>query len=121
MRGMKIYLAGDMRSGWQDKLIALLPEGVEAIDPRKHGLADPAEYTTWDLAGVRRADAVVVFMDPANPSGFGLSIECGYGFALDKRIIFVDQMGVDWRSRYFDMLRQVSTVVRTFEEAVAAL
>lgn len=116
---MKVYLAGDMKSNWQDRLIPLLPAGVEAIDPRKHGLADPAAYTQWDLDGVARADAVIVYMDPSNPSGYGLSIEAGYARGLGKRIIFVDQMGADWRSKYFEMLRQIAIVVRTFHAAAA--
>lgn len=106
-----------MRSGWQDQFAALLPQTVELIDPRSHGLADPAAYTAWDLTGVRAADMVVVYMHQGNPSGFGLSIEAGYAHALGKPIIFVDQCGADPRSRYFDMLRAISTVVGSFEEA----
>lgn len=117
---MKIYAAGDMKSGWQDELIHLAPEH-EIIDPRSHGLSDPAAYTAWDLDGVRRADVVVVYMFPGNPGGFGLCIEAGYAFGLGKRIIFVDRLGDDWRSRYFGMLRNLGTVVGSLEEAVRAL
>lgn len=118
---MIVYLAGDMRSGWQDRLKSLLPSDVETIDPRSHGLTDPAAYTRWDLDGVRRAAVVVAYMDPSNPAGFGLAIEAGYAYGLGKSIIFVDQMGADWRSRYFDMLRQIATVVPTFEAAAELL
>ncbi|OFX03255.1 MAG: hypothetical protein A3E78_12000 [Alphaproteobacteria bacterium RIFCSPHIGHO2_12_FULL_63_12] len=114
----KIYLAGDMRSGWQDRLIALLPTDIEAIDPRSHGLSDPSLYTRWDLDGIERANVIVAYMGSNNPSGFGLCIEAGYGYALGKRIIFIDAIADDWRSRYFDMLRRISTVVTSIEDAV---
>ena len=112
-----VYLAGDMRSGWQDRFKAMLPERVRVIDPRSHGLTDPAAYTEWDLRGVRECQVVVAYMGPHNPSGFGLAIECGYAHALGRKIIFVDEMTVDWRGKYFDMLRQISTVVPTFHDA----
>jgi nucleoside 2-deoxyribosyltransferase len=118
---MKIYLAGDMKSGWQDRFAAMLPARLELIDPRSHGLSDPAAYTAWDLEGVRRADTVVAYMGPHNPSGFGLSIEAGYAHALGKPIIFVDEMTVDWRGRYFDMLRQIAWTVPSLEAAALIL
>lgn len=117
---MRVYCAGDMRSGWQDRLARLRPD-IELIDPRSHGLVDPAAYTKWDLDGVAASDAVVVFMDSSNPSGFGLSIEAGFAHGLGKRIIFVDQLGLDWRSRYFDMLRQISLVVPSLDAAAGAI
>jgi nucleoside 2-deoxyribosyltransferase len=118
---MKVYLAGDMKSGWQDRFAEQVPKWVELIDPRSHGLPDPAQYTAWDLDGVRRADAVIAYMGAHNPSGFGLCIEAGYAYGLGKRIIFVDEMTVDWRGRYFDMLRQIATVVPTLPDAARAL
>lgn len=117
---MIIYLAGDMQSGWQDNITNLLPQH-EFIDPRTHGLTDPAEYTKWDLDGVSRADVVVVYMHSGNPSGFGLSIEAGYANGLGKKIVFIDQISEDWRSKYFNMLRQIAIVVPTFVEAASLL
>lgn len=118
---MKIYLAGDMKSGWQDRFAAMLPKDVELIDPRSHGLTDAAQYTWWDLEGVARADIIMAYMGPHNPSGFGLCLEAGYAYGLGKPIIFVDEMTVDWRGRYFDMLRQIATVVPTLEAAARVL
>jgi nucleoside 2-deoxyribosyltransferase len=118
---MKIYAAGDMHSGWQDALAALLP-GHEILDPRSHGLTEPAAYTAWDLDAVRRADVVVVYMTPNNPSGYGPNLEAGYAHGLGKPVIFVDQIGADWRSKYFGMLRSIAmTVVPTLEDAARAL
>ena len=112
-----VYAAGDMRSGWQDKLRALLPADIHILDPRAHGLTDPAAYTKWDLDAVKDSTVVVVYMGPHNPSGFGLSIEAGFAHALGRKIIFVDEMQTDWRGKYFDMLRQISTVVPSLEAA----
>lgn len=117
---MKIYLAGGMKTDWQDRLMAAAPRH-RYLDPRSHGITDPAEYTRWDLAAVAVCDVVVAQMDSSNPSGFGLSLEVGYAHALGKRVVFIDGIRGDWRSRYFDMVRQVSTVVESIEAAAAAL
>lgn len=116
-----IYAAGDMKSGWQDRLRALLPSRIVMLDPRSHGLEDPAAYTKWDLGAVRDCHVVVAYMGSHNPSGYGLSLECGFAHALGRSIIFVDELGADWRSPYFGMLRAVSRVVPTMEDAAAGL
>lgn len=118
-----IYLAGGMRSDWQDRLIAKLPSGrITIYDPRSQTTTDPSEYTAWDLAHVVRADCIVSQMAPDNPSGFGLSVEVGYAYALGKPIIFIDQIQSDWRSKYFDMHRQIAAeVVREIDEAAEAV
>lgn len=112
-----VYLAGDMKSGWQDTFANIVNGEATLLDPRSHGLSDPAAYTRWDLDAVAKSDAVVVFMGPHNPSGYGLCVEAGYAHALGIPTFFVDALGNDWRSRYFDMVRQISTVVGTFVEA----
>lgn len=117
---MKVYPAGGMRTTWQDEIIAAMPD-VEFLDPRKHGLSDPADYTAWDLDAVRRADAIVAGMSADNPSGYGLSLEVGFAHGLGTPIVFLDLLGTDWRGRYFDMHRQVSQSVTTVAEAIEAL
>jgi nucleoside 2-deoxyribosyltransferase len=116
-----VYLAGGMKDGWQDQFTPLV-SGVEWIDPRKQPpTEDPAVYTKWDLDGVRRADAVVAYMSPSNPSGYGLALEIGFAHALGRPIIFIDRVQEDWRGRYFDMARQLCIVVPDFETAGLAL
>lgn len=116
-----IYLAGDMRSGWQDAFAAMLPPQICVKDPSKHGLKVPAEYTKWDLDAVRDSQLVVAYMGPHNPSGYGMALEIGYAHALGRPIIFVDCMGTDWRSEYFGMVRSVaSEIVGSFEEAATS-
>jgi nucleoside 2-deoxyribosyltransferase len=118
---MIIYLAGGMSTGWQDRVSPLLA-GHELLDPRSWADPDPTIYTELDLAAIRRADALLVQMGSDNPSGFGLSVELGYAKALGKRIVFLDEISGDWRSRYFGMHRVMSDVVcTTLEKAAAAL
>ena len=118
---MIIYLAGGMRDGWQDRVRPLLGSNV-VLDPRSWGSPDPAVYTMRDLQGVREADVVLVHMSSSNPSGFGLSVELGYAYALGKRIVFCDEIASDWRTGYFGMHREMATVVcRSLEEAAKAI
>jgi len=107
---MIIYLAGGMKDGWQDKVAPLLV-GHELLDPRSWSTPDPVVYTARDLEAVRKCDCVLVHMSSSNPSGFGLSVELGYAYALGKRIVFCDEIKSDWRSGYFGMHRQMATVV----------
>lgn len=114
-----VYLAGGMHTDWRSRVIAAFPD-IIFFDPSSHGLTDEADYTTWDLAHVRYAETVFVYMDAANPSGYGLSLEAGYAFALNKRIIFVDESGT--HSRSFGMLRQIADVVySSMDEAINSL
>lgn len=118
---MIIYLAGGMKDGWQDRAAALLPDH-ELLDPRSWSTPDPTVYTARDLEAVRQADAVLVHMSSANPSGYGLSVELGYAYALGKHIVFCDEISGDWRSSYFEMHRQMATVVcHTLEAAAEAV
>lgn len=112
-----IYLAGGMKSSWQDVAIQALPP-VEFVDPRKHGLVTEAEYTAWDLAGIRRSDLVLAFMDTDNPSGFGLSLEVGYAHALGIPVWYVCE-DLTPRQRFFGMVRAVAA--RQFDSLQAAV
>lgn len=115
----RIYAAGDMKSDWQDRLRKILPPEVFIFDPRTNNSTDPAVYTKWGLDAVKDSNLVVALMGPHNPSGFGMSLECGYAHALGRPIIFIDEMAKDWRGKYFDMLRVISTVVFSVEDAAA--
>lgn len=85
-----VYLAGGMRSGWQEKVTSEAP-GFTYIDPRTHGLTNPPEYAKWDLEAVDKCDIVFAFMENGNPSGLGMAFECGYALAKGKRLIFVNE------------------------------
>lgn len=87
---MKIYLAGGMKSDWQDKVMVACPNHTY-FDPRTHGLENPADYTKWDLEHVAKSDLVFACFTLDNPSGFGMCIEIGYAHRADKQIILVDE------------------------------
>lgn len=103
-----VYLAGGMKSGWQDAVKKAVP-GVIFIDPREHGLKDEAGYTAWDLAGVERADVIFGYMESDNPGGAGLAVEFGWGARADKLLLLVEQ-GIYPQQRYFGMVRALSHV-----------
>lgn len=116
----KIYLAGGLKSNWQDRAAEFL-SGCELLDPRTwqetglSGYSHAVKYTESDLSAIRACDVLVAYMDSTNPSGFGLCIEIGYAKALGKTIIFVDLLE-DARSKYFDMARvMANAVVGSFE------
>lgn len=113
-----IYLAGGMRGvDWQAEVAKLLP-GWTLFDPKECKSKDPATYYEWDIGHVEKARVVLAYMEAGNPSGYGLMYEVGYAAAKDKLIVFVDAMGDDPRSKYFDMLRvRANLVCKTLGEA----
>lgn len=115
---MRVYLAGGMSDGWQAQMA---DPAITFLDPRTWQDDDPAVYTRRDLEAIRSADAVLAYMDSANPSGYGMSLEVGFAHALGIPVVFVDAMQSDWRGRYFGMVRSVSTVARSTGEAVLYL
>lgn len=110
-----IYLAGGMKSNWQDEIMAAvrdLQADLTFFDPRCHGLKDEDDYTVWDIRAVRASDVVFALLEANNPSGFGMSNEIGYAAAMGKYIIFVDEKSLvqpDLRHyRLMGMNRQLS-------------
>lgn len=110
---MKIYLAGGMKSGWQNTVINKLKDRCVCFNPQDHRLNNAKEYTIWDLHFVNQADIIFAYLEKENPSGFGLTLEIGYAKALNKTIILVDE-----RSRfdssfanYFKIVSESANVV----------
>jgi hypothetical protein len=118
-----VYLAGGFASGWQDIVKARCPAAIYR-DPRTHGLADPRDYTVWDLAAVREADILFAVLEATNPGGYALALEVGYAKGLGKYIVLVDEKSAaDPATRsYLEMLRTVSDgVYDSLEGGVSAL
>jgi len=87
---MKVYLAGGLRSGWQDKLKKRLAlDGITWIDPRNHKLLDEEQFTPADLAGIKAADVLFAYLEKDNPAGYDLAFEIGYAHALGKTVVLV--------------------------------
>lgn len=105
-RSPVVYLAGGMRSNWQDTVISALP-GVVFIDPRKSGSTAENVYTAYDLTGVQMCDIVFGYIEADNPCGAGLAVEAGAAAALGKHFIYVEDPGFT-HHRYFGMVRALA-------------
>lgn len=100
-----IYLAGGMKSGWQDKVIkALDSPRICWLDPRTHNFTEELDYTAWDLRAVAKSDYVFAYLEKDNPGGHGLMLEIGYAIDALHEIIFVEDEG-DERTRFYGMAR----------------
>ena len=108
---MVVYLAGGMRSGWQDKFTPI--GGIGWVNPMTHGLDDPVDFTNWDLEGISRSDIVLVNVEKDNSRPFGLMLEAGYAKALEKRIILIDGQP---ESHNFVMVRVIADIIFTTEQ-----
>ena len=109
----KVYLAGGMKSGWQDKVIQQFEDKFIFLNPRDHQLNISEQYTTWDLHYVEKADIILAYMENDNPSGYGLTLEVGYAKALNKTIILIDERSATDSSfaNRFKIVRESSNVV----------
>lgn len=109
----KVYLAGGMKSGWQDKIIKQFGNKYIFLNPRDHQLSISEQYTTWDLHYVKKADIILAYMEKDNPSGYGMTLEIGYAQALNKTIILIDErsaIDTSFANR-FKIVRESSSVV----------
>lgn len=103
-----VYLAGGMKSGWQDKVIEECQhKRIQFLDPRSHGLENEKDYTDWDLWAVDQADYVFGYLEKGNPGGHGLMLEFGYGIGAGRKLIFVEDPDDD-RTRFYGMVRSIS-------------
>jgi len=118
-----VYLAGGMRSGWQDKVIEACPKYVTFLDPRSHGLQEAEHYTEWDLDAIRSCNILFGYLEKDNPAGHNLALEIGYAYALKKIIIFVDEKSgtIGLSERHTAMLREVSIYFKKFDDGLPYL
>lgn len=114
----RVYLAGGMKSTWQDDVKQALP-GMVFIDAREHGITNEVGYTTMDLAGVEVADIVLGYMASSNPGGAGLAVEFGWGARAGTFLMLVEQDGYA-QQRYFGMVRALANVKYTGESGLDA-
>ena len=125
---IKIYLAGGMRSGWQDRVIEKIKECygdemVEFLDPRSHGLKEPAEYTKWDMNAIENCDVVFGYMEKDNPAGMNLMYEMGYGKGLGKEVFCVDEKAAadERHDRYTKMIQCSTLYCRNIDDGMDCL
>lgn len=98
MKKILIYLAGGMKSGWQDKVMKacrdLISQGlVEFFDPRQNP-KEPEKYRAIDKENWEEADIVFGYAESSNPALFAMCIELTGGYYNERKAwtIFVDDL-----------------------------
>ena len=117
----KIYLAGGMKSDWQEKVKKVID--AEFYDPKPKEVGKNLtleEFGTWDLHNIKKCDLVFAYMERTNPSGIGMSVEIGFAKALGKTIILcLEENNEKIKDRYLEFMKNVSDVVfNDFEDAI---
>ncbi len=100
-----VYLAGDPKSGWQSKVCRAIQD-LQLLDPSKHDLADPKEWTRWGLQAIRESDVVLAYLEKEDQNGHALALELGYAKALGKTILLVQEQGAG--EEYLQTVREVA-------------
>ena len=90
---MNIFLSGDTRSGWQDKVIKRFPN-CTFFDPRTVSGKSYEEMARIERDWVNQSDIVFAYLSKTNPYGYGTTFEIGYALANKKAIIYVDEKQV---------------------------
>jgi len=112
---VKVYLAGGMRSGWQN--LVKSQTNLSFFDPRNketNTALSINEIGTCDLFYIQQSDIVLAYMEATNPSGIGLAAEMGYAKGLGKTVILcIEPNNHHIKDKYLDFLHNVSHVVYT--------
>lgn len=111
---IRVYLAGGLQTEWREKVINNTIGQFVFFSPKNHGLEKEGanQYTPWDLFHIRKCDIIFGYMEKDNRSGYGLSLEVGYGRALNKTIILVDERSVcdEWFKSKYSIVHEVADV-----------
>jgi len=106
----KIYLAGGLRSGWQEKIKNALPQ-FDFISPldKDDKSMNVLEYGTWDLHQIKYCEMVFAYMEKSNPSGIGLSCEIGFAYGIGKTVVTVlEPENEHTKDNYLQFIKKVS-------------
>lgn len=120
----KVYLAGGMKSGWQDTVIEKYGDKFIFFNPRDHKLNKPDQFSTWDLHHVKSADIIFAYFESDNPSGIGMTLEIGYARGLNKTIILVDEKSPSdsfFANKFRIVRNSADVVLDSLEEGLAFL
>lgn len=110
-----VYLAGGMKSGWQDQVKLALrkihDQGlVRWSDPRDNYTADPKEYLLLDVMRAESADIIFGVAEDDNPGLYALCVELSLGHAKGARTLLVNQLKETTdpkRKKYFQFVQVV--------------
>ena len=129
---INVYLAGGMRSNWQDKVKSAFchehifdgKQCVRFLDPRDWNYALNAQfsseersqtvspafekaYTDKDINGINQSSILIGYLEETNVSGAGLALELGYARAMGKTIyLLIDEKHPSLR--YWGMARALA-------------
>lgn len=113
MKKQKVYLAGGIRSNWQEKVTSKID--ADFYNPRTkeiERILTLEEFGTWDLHHIKKCDIVFAYMERTNPSGIGMSVEMGYAKALGKTVILcLEPNNEHVKDRYLQFMKKVSDIV----------
>jgi nucleoside 2-deoxyribosyltransferase len=120
LKKVAVYLAGGMKSGWQDDVKRILERpNLVTFDPREYNdpEAGPDNYVWNDIFRIRAADIIFGYMEKDNPHGYNLMWELGFATAHDhKQVIFVDET-----ERRTEMAQETTRFYTNLDAGVKAL
>lgn len=111
----KIYLAGGLRSNWQS--VVINDVDADFFNPREKEVDKVltlTEFGTWDLHYIKQCDIVFAYMEKTNPSGIGLSVECGFAKGIGKTVIIcLEENNETIKDGYLQFLKKVADITFT--------
>lgn len=112
----KIYLAGGLKTNWQQPLIELLSPYFEIYNPMDLYGLDIREVARTEKSWLEDSDFVLAYLEKTNPTGFGLAFELGFALARHTPSVFVNE----WDSRTGEWAEEISGshIVKSLSEAV---
>ncbi|MHB9019786.1 MAG: hypothetical protein ACYC3G_02875 [Minisyncoccota bacterium] len=124
-----VYLAGGMKSGWQDKVKEacydlIIGGEVEFFDPREGKIKDPDIYVPRDIAAANESDIVFGCAEEDNPGLYALSAEMAWIKRQNGIVILVNLLKKDGdKNRYFRFVPKFCQAHETenMEEAISIL
>jgi len=118
---MKIYLAGGLRDPWRKTVeIKANHPNIKYLDPNKHELNIPSQYTNLDLHMIDNSDLVFGYLEEDNPGGYNTLFELGYAIGKGIPIIFINEKP-EW-DKYVGMIKESSLFYTDiFEEGIGFL
>ena len=124
-----VYLAGGMKSGWQDKVKEacedlIAESAVEFFDPRDGAIKDPNVYIPRDIEAANRSDIVFGCAEEDNPGLYALSAEVAWIKKQNGIVIIANLLKKDGdKYRYFRFVPKFCQARETegMEEAISIL
>ena len=108
---MKIYLAGGMRTNWQQNIINEVKNHT-FWNPMENTTNDSRIFSIVDKVGVESCVVIFAYLERTNPCPCGLIAELCYGKGLGKITVFVNEWTEDnykannWKSYYMDLISE---------------